>query len=520
VTVPSALFAAAPIVLVLVAMVWWRWRAAVAGLLGLAVALVVAVWHFGFGTQLHGSLGVAGATGGALLEAISTAFTICWIVFPALWLYELQENTGAIAQLRDGLTRVSREPHVLVLLVAWFGALFVEGVAGFGTPIALAAPILTGLGYTPVQAVTLALLGHAAGVSFGAIGTPVIPQMAATGLTGLALGRWAALLHAALGWMLLVSLLRTATRAANDTDAPSVSARRMIVDGALAALCFFVPSTLLAWFVGPELPTLGGAAIGVSVFVAIVKRRSRVAPSHAEGSRRADAEPRALIMAALPYAVLLVVVLGTRLVPPVREALQGVELSWSVAGVFRGYMAPLYHPGTLLLLAVLIGGLAQGHRTAVLSGAAIRALRRLAPVVPALLVMLALSRVTVHGGLIQSLAGAAASAGSVWPLLAPLVGVLGTFVTGSATTSNILFSDFQQATATTAALPVAPLQGAQNFGAAVGNIVCPHNIIAGGATVGLAGREGEVLRNTAVPCLSYAAAGGLVLWGILAAMRP
>jgi lactate permease len=98
--------------------------------------------------------------------------------------------------------------------------------------------------------------------------------------------------------------------------------------------------------------------------------------------------------------------------------------------------------------------------------------------------------------------------GAAWPLLSPFVGVLGTFVTGSATASNILFTDFQQATAENLRMPVLPLIGAQGFGAAVGNIICPHNIIAGGATVGISGQEGAVLSKTLVACLLYALLGG------------
>ncbi|HET6519262.1 MAG TPA: L-lactate permease, partial [Geminicoccaceae bacterium] len=142
---------------------------------------------------------------------------------------------------------------------------------------------------------------------------------------------------------------------------------------------------------------------------------------------------------------------------------------------------------------------------------------RLAPVVVALVAMLALSRLMVHAGMIETLALAAAAAlGGAWPLVAPLVGVLGTFVTGSATASNILFTDFQEATARELRLPVLPLVGGQGFGAAVGNIICPHNIIAGGATVGIAGREGEVLRGTAPACAVYAGLGGVVLYLMVA----
>jgi lactate permease len=124
--------------------------------------------------------------------------------------------------------------------------------------------------------------------------------------------------------------------------------------------------------------------------------------------------------------------------------------------------------------------------------------------------MLMLSRLMVHAGMIDSLAAAAAGVGPAWPLLAPFVGVLGTFITGSATSSNILFTEFHVTTADKVNLPAANLVAAQGFGAAIGNIMAPHNIIAGSATVGLTGREGEVMARTARPCLIYATLGGLV----------
>lgn len=139
---------------------------------------------------------------------------------------------------------------------------------------------------------------------------------------------------------------------------------------------------------------------------------------------------------------------------------------------------------------------------------------QLGAVTVALLSMLSLSRLMVHAGMIDSLAAAAANTlREVWPVCAPAVGALGTFVTGSATASNILLSDFQQATAQHLLLPVLPLIGAQGFGAAVGNMICPHNIIAGGATVGVSGQEGEILRRTLGVCALYTLLGGLIaLW--------
>lgn len=488
-----ALAASLPLAIVIVAMTVLRWRAVSAGLAGLAAALLLAVTLFDLGRDA----GIAPtlAAGGAFAEALFVTATILWIIFPALCIYEMQARSGAFDTIRAGLSRLSTDPRMLVLLVAWFFALFMEGVAGFGTPVALAAPILIGLGFPPVKAVTLALIGHAAGVSFGAVGTPVIPQIAATGLSGIDLARPVALLHALLGWMLVAFLF-----VLSSGDART----RGWQWPALATCCFFVPFLLLAWFVGPELPTLGGAIVGGALFALVLRRAG-------PGPEVAGPPARAMLQAALPYLVLLALILATRLAPPLREVLRSVTIEWSLFGSFGGRMEVLYHPGTMLFLGFAIGGLMQGRRHADLLSAMRGAGARLLPVAAALVAMLGLSRVMVHAGMIGGLAETAAASGAAWPFLAPFVGVLGTFVTGSATASNVLFSEFQQATAVTLSLPVATLQGAQNFGAAVGNIVSPHNIIAGAATVGLAaGREGEVLRATVLVCLLYVTAGGIV----------
>jgi len=136
--------------------------------------------------------------------------------------------------------------------------------------------------------------------------------------------------------------------------------------------------------------------------------------------------------------------------------------------------------------------------------------RQLGTVVVALVAMVLVARTMSHAGMIDELATTAAGVGPAWPLLAPAIGALGTFVTGSATASNILFTELQETTADAVDRPVLPLLGAQGFGAAVGNIVCPHNVVAAAATVGLAGREGEVLRRTLPVTLLYVALGGVL----------
>lgn len=505
-----ALLAALPILAILVLMLGLRWSAAKAGLSGLGLTLLIAYLAFGYGTQVLPELGALQAGFGALTEAALIALTILWIIFPALCIHELQLATGAVEQLRRALGRLSDDPRVLALLVAWFFTLFLEGAAGFGTPIALAAPFLVSAGFKRVEAVTIALIGHAAGVSFGAIGTPILPQLAVTPFTGLELSQATAIYHALLAWIMPLIVVFLVSRSVGKP----VTARLWLLT-ILAAGAFILPYFLIAQFVGPELPTLAGALIGAVVFIVLLiqlkRREAGEIPTEALPQR-----PIPLLLAAAPYLVVVALVVLTRLIPAVQQSLRAVTLEWrypvnGVGATFSASIQPLYHPGTILLLGFLLGGVFQRAGAKTTRLAAGKALKQLMPVTLALFAMLGLSRLMVHSQMIATLAETSAQllSGS-WPVFAPFIGTLGTFVTGSATASNILFSDFQLATATALELAPLPLLGAQGFGAAVGNIICPHNIIAASATVALVGEEGTVLKRTLWVALLYAALGGLL----------
>ncbi len=517
---PQVLLAALPLLAIVALMLGLRWPAALAGAVGLAITLAVAWFAFGYGTRELPELGVAGATGGAFAEALFVAATILWIIFPALCIHELQLRTGAIDVLRLAMGRLSNDPRIVALLVAWFFVLFVEGAAGFGTSVALAAPFLVSAGFKRVEAVTIALVGHTVGVSFGAVGTPILAQATLSPFSGLELSAATGIYHGLAGWLMPLVAMLLVTRSLPRERRAGTNVWGWTL---LAAALFLVPHTLIATFLGPELPTLAGALFGGLAFVSallLVRRRSGgTRADHAphprdagavRSPRRPDRRPRDLLRAAAPYLVLVTLVLTTRLVPAIREALSSVEVTWS-AGVFGGSFEPLYHPGTMLLLGFVAGAAWQGAASRDVRTAMRLAAAKLAPVTLALVAMLALSRVMVYAGMVDTLAQAAAStAGAMWPLFSPMVGLLGTFVTGSATASNILFTDFQLATAERLQLPVLALLGAQGFGAAAGNIICPHNIIAAGATVNLTGKEGEVLRRTLGVALVYALLGGLL----------
>ncbi|HUF21909.1 MAG TPA: L-lactate permease, partial [Burkholderiales bacterium] len=201
----AAALAAAPILTLLLLIVGLRWTAAAAGLVAAALTAAIALLAFDFG-----SAGALPALAGAAAEAAFSAAAILWIIFAALTIHEYQTRSGAIATFRVWLGSFGNNRPIAILLIAWFFALFLEGAAGFGTPVALAAPLLVGLGVPPVRALTAVLVGHAAGVSFGAVGTPIVPLADATGLDPHALAVGIVALHAALGWTLAASALRIA----------------------------------------------------------------------------------------------------------------------------------------------------------------------------------------------------------------------------------------------------------------------------------------------------------------------
>ncbi|MGP9814236.1 L-lactate permease [Rhodopseudomonas sp. NSM] len=486
----AELLALLPILILLVCMIGLGWTAARSGMISAAAGLAVAAWAF---QPAPGLMSVAGP----LAEAAFTAATILWIIFPALALHEFQMRSGASDRIGSWLVSISDKREVLALLLAWFFALLLEGAAGFGTPVALVAPMLVTLGFSPERSLLLALIGHAAGVSFGAVGTPMLPLLQVLAVDPKLLSGTIMLMHAALGWMLALVVFRLAAPVSGGATWFAVPT---------AAALFLLPALALAWLSGPELPTLGGALIGLLLFIAVAKWR------WSTGSRSASAANHGVLSAILPYGLVLVAILATRTVPSLAAWLQSFAWEWSLGDRFAGSVKPLYHPGTMLMLALAVAAVASRRNRAVILPSLSSAALRLPSVALALVSVLMLARIMVHSGMIDTLATAAAGLlGSAWPAAVPMVGALGSFVTGSATASNVLFAGFQVAAAEAVGFaPMLALAG-QSFGAAIGNVIAPHNIVAGAATVGLIGREGAVLKRTLPVCLVYALLGGGLL---------
>ncbi|MEG3615370.1 L-lactate permease [Isoptericola haloaureus] len=514
--------AALPIVAILVLMVAVRWSAAAAGATAAVGAMVLALTAFDFGGTGFPFGPVEGIVG-VLATAAWVALTVMLIIGPALGIHHLQQRTGATKALEAGLARITPDPRVAALLIVWFFCLLIEGAAGFGTPVALAAPFLVAAGFKPVTAVVGAMVGHASAVPFAAVGTPTLAQLAIVDYAPRELS-WAVAPYMAVAGLVLAFVVARLVGTLLPAAGPPWTWM------AVAYVAFFAPNLLIARFVGPELPSLVGAIGGAIVFVLVVRwvirRRSHVSRAAAVGALQAEedaeetvveaaaeehAPPMSFLAATAPYLVLVVLVLVTRLIGPVQDTARSVVWRWELFGHFSESIEPLYHPGLLLALSFVAGALWQRAAPADMGAAFRRATLQVVPVFVALVAMVTVAFTMSESGMTTQLAVAAAGAGALWPVLSPFVGALGTFMTGSATASNILFTEFQDQTALAADLDPVPLLGAQGSGAAIGNIICPHNVVAAAATVGLGGREGQVLRQ-ALPV----AAVCLVLIGAMA----
>jgi lactate permease len=521
------LVALLPIVVLLLLLVVLRWKAPEAGPVGMLVAGLGALALFR--TPLE-TLTVAGAKG------VWDAVFILYVVWPALLLYQVIDRAGGFDALRKGISRFSRNRLFLVLGLGWVFASFFQGISGFGTPIAVVAPLLLAMGVKPVYAVAVPLIGHAWANMFGTL---------------------------AVGWLATISVvdlqseLTTALQTAVLLWIPNLASGLTIawMYGRSAAVKHALPlivivsllhggGQLLLVMWSPILSTFLASTVALGVLIPLSRWERYSEPDDIadrrilsnDRDRHEDEEEKepvmGLAMAFMPYVVLTVISVGTLVMTPIEETLGRFEVGMPFPAVTTGYdvdvaaaepydaFAPLTHPGTFLLIATLVSWLtyrqrgkyaawrererADGNGEAeggILSGLASNAI----PASVAVVAFLVMSKVMDHSGQTQVLATGIAEFAPplLFAFLSTWIGVLGAFMTSSNTASNILFAPLQQGVAgLEATLPEATIIASQSTGGAIGNAIAPANVVLGTSTTGSVGREGEVLRKT----LPYAVA--------------
>ncbi len=536
-----ALVASAPIIVtvVLMAVLLWPARRVMPLAWGLALALALFVWQVDLRTA-------AAAT----IYGFLSALNILIILFGAVAVLNTLRASGAMDAISRGFHGISSDRRVQTVVVGWMFVSFLEGAAGFGTPAALAAPLLVGLGFPPLAAATLALVLDSTAVSFGAVGTPILGGIGET-LGGAfaapdqlhAIGLWSAVFHALVGTFIPVVALAMLTAFFGPEGKKGVRYGLEAAPFAIfAGLLFTLPQLAVAALVGPELPALVGGLVGLPL-VLLAARRGFLTPkstwdfgppeswpSSWKGNLAAVEPPaRAmpLWLAWSPY-VIIAVALGLTRIPALglRDWLADRTLTWSdILGTGIDWSLPyLYLPGIVPFAVVaIITAFLHRMRLSAAVGAWTGTARQLAGATVALLFAVAMVQVMVFtergraelDGMMITLSEAASSlAGGAWPAVAPWVGALGTFVSGSNTVSNVLFAGFQVEVADALELSPILILSLQNVGGAVGNMICVHNVVAACATVGLTRVEGVVIRRNLLPAALYAGAVGAIGLGL------
>ena len=516
----------------------------------LTLALVCFVWQ----TPLN-------RVAASVVNGLVIALDIILIVFGALSLLFTLRESGAINAINRGFTDISPDKRVQAIIITWLFGSFIEGAAGFGTPAALTAPLLLALGFPALAAVMVALIANSTAVSFGAVGTPTLigirtaldlpeiigsPAIQQSGFDSFIMhvGTWSAWLHVIPGILIPLLLVSLLTRFFGEKK--SFREGLAIWPYALfAGFCFVVPYLAVAVLLGPEFPSIAGGLLGMLVLIPATKAgfltpaTSWQFPDEStwDPTWRGSIETRpekqqvnvTLIRAWIPYALIGLLLVVTRMrFLPFNEWLRNTR--FTVPGIFgtdiSPSLSPLYNPGVLpfLLVALLSIAVFRMNRKQVQTAWS-EAYHRVSGPFLALLFAVPMVRLMMQSGNNpldipgMPIAMARYAAGifqDAWPMVSPLVAALGTFMSGSATVSNMLFSLFQFTVAGETRSSPLLIVSLQNVGAAMGNMIGVHNIIAACATVGLSGMEGELLKKNLVPAVLLCLLAGIL--GIAAAV--
>ncbi|MFN2241264.1 MAG: L-lactate permease [Anaerolineae bacterium] len=517
------LLAFLPIAVVLVLMVGFRWGGKKAGPVGWVVAMAVAWLVFGAGPEL---LLIS------QLRGILLTLYVLYIIWMALVLYRVVDEAGAITVIGRGIARLTAEPTMQLLLLAWAFSSFLQGVAGFGVPVAVVAPLLIGLGFAPVVAVAAVSIGHSWAVTFGTMASSFQALMAATGLPGEELAPWSS---AFLG----VACFGCGIAAAWVFEGRS-SMRRgwpaLLVIGLVMSVVQVILAVSGLWNLAAFGAGLAGLIAGTLIARLPRYQQRASAPSGSVGDAQGtlsteDADgrkPLSLRMALAPYLLLIVVVSAAELWPWMHGVLNEIQIKLSFPEVQTSYgwitaagtgrTISVFGHGGALLAYVSLAFFAiyswTGHYTAGVGRRIVqRTVKSAVPSSIGIATMVGMAVAMDHAGMTYVLAeGLGKAAGPLYPLVAPFVGALGAFMTGSNTNSNVVFASLQQQAAQLLGISVPIILAAQTTGGAMGSMLAPAKLIVGCSTAGLAGQEGKVLKRSLAPGLIICGVVGVLAW--------
>jgi len=548
----QAILAFTPIALAAILLVGLHWPAkrAMPIVYVATAAIAYFAWEMSFNRILASSI-----------QGLLVTISVLWIIFGAIMLLNTLQHSGAISTIRSGFTNISPDRRVQAIIIAWLFGCFIEGASGFGTPAAIAAPLLVAIGFPAMAAVMIGMMIQSTPVSFGAVGTPIVigvnsgldkanisTDLIANG------SNWeqfiqlitseVAIGHAIVGTLMPLFMIVMMTRFFGQNK--SWREGFAVTPFALfAGLAFTVPYALTGVYLGPEFPSLIGALIGLAIVVPAAKLGLFMPKTHWDFAPREQwpahwlgnlvfkkgddsQKPKmSLAMAWLPYVLVAVILVASRVSVEFKAFTKSLSFGMTnilgEAGI-NSTIQPLYLPGGILLFVCLATLFLHKMKIGQIIDSAKEASHTLIGAGFVLVFTIPMVRILINSGVngadlaampVAMASFVAETFGAVYPLFAPTIGAMGAFIAGSNTVSNMMLSQFQFEVANALSISGALLVAQQAIGAAAGNMIAIHNVVAASATVGLLGQEGQTLRRTIIPTLYYVLVTGIL--GLVAA---
>ncbi len=479
------------------------------------------------------------------LSGLLNSIDVLIIIFGAILVMNTLKMSGAMSAIQGGFRAVSPDARIQAIIIGFMFVSFIEGAAGFGTPAALAAPLMVSLGFPPVAAAVVALICDTACVSFGAIGTPVTQAFLCLG-DGVATEGfkeattlWTAIPHVVVS--VVLPFMAVAIMCKFFSKEKSIKpAIEVLPFAVFAGLSFGVPYLLVACFLGYEFPTIFGALIGLVLTVVAAKKKFLVPRTvwhfgnadEWDESWKASQEPTApkssgmsLILAWVPYVLIALLLVLTRIPALGIKGLLNDPDSIFIISIPKIFgventaysLKWAYLPGTVFVLIALVTVFLHKMKGKEVGKAWADSFKQVSGAAVALVFGLALVNIMRYSGSndatfegMKSMIFYMAEALSQMPkalyvVIAPIIGILGSFISGSNTVSVTLFTNLQHMSALNLGLSEVMIVAVHIVGGAVGNTICVNNVVAACATVGTNGKEGKIIRTCILPTAIYAA---------------
>ena len=458
-------------------------------------------------------------TGG--LEGFAMAiWPICLVIVAAVFTYNLVVHTKNMELIKKMLTSVSKDKRILVLIISWGFGGFMEGMAGFGPAVAIPAGILCGLGFDPIFAAMICLVANTTPVAFGSIGIPTVTAANVTGFSPHMTASYVVLQLAIM--VILVPFFLVFITGKHEGAKGLGDYKEILFITLMSGVSFLIPQYLTAKFIGAELPAVIGSVCSMAVTIILAKVMLKGKSSKFDVEIEEKEDERSLtvkdaLVAWSPFILVLVFLLLTStLVPAIHDPLSAIK---SNVPIYTGEGAAPYTftwvatPGVLILIAAFIGGIIQKCPIGEIFGVLGKTIVQMLKTIITIMAVLATAKIMGYSGMTQSIADFIVRVtGSFYPLVAPLIGSIGTFVTGSSTSSSVLFSKLQASTGAELNINQIWLVAANTVGSTAGKIISPQSIAVATAATATVGKESEILTKVIKYFVLFAVIYGLVCY--------